>query len=58
MYLFILEERGSILGSGNISLFSIAFRPALGATQPPVVLVPGGFFLGDKADGGVLLVRM
>jgi hypothetical protein len=41
-----LDGPGSILGRGKIFLFSIASRPALGATQPPVQWIPGSLSPG------------
>jgi hypothetical protein len=45
-----LDDRVSIPGSGKIFLFSIAFRPALGSTQPPLKCVPGALSPGHKTD--------
>jgi hypothetical protein len=44
-------NRGSILGRGNIFLFSVTFRPALGITQLPIHWVPGVVFPGVKRQG-------
>jgi hypothetical protein len=45
-----LGDRGSVLGKGKILLFSIASRPALGLTQPPIQWVPGVKRPGSEAD--------
>jgi hypothetical protein len=37
----------------GIFLFSTAFRPALGPTQPPIQWVPGALSLGVKRPGSV-----
>jgi hypothetical protein len=38
-------------GKGNIFLFSTAFRPALGPTQPPIQWVPMAISPGVKRPG-------
>jgi hypothetical protein len=50
-----LKGRGSIPGRGKVFLFSIASRPALGPTQPPIqwvlwALSPGVKWPGHEAD--------
>jgi hypothetical protein len=44
-----LKDRCSNSGRGKILLFSTAFKPALGPTQPHIQWVPGAFSLGVKA---------
>jgi hypothetical protein len=46
-----LDGRGSIPGRGKIFLFSIASRPVLRPTQPPIKWVPGAISLGVKRPG-------
>jgi hypothetical protein len=43
---YCMNKRGSIPGRGNIILFSILSRPALGTTQPPIQWI-----LGDLSSG-------
>jgi hypothetical protein len=38
-----LDNWGSYRGKGKIVLFSIASRPALGSSRPPMQWVPGFF---------------
>jgi hypothetical protein len=45
-----LDGRVSIPGRGKILLFSIATRPDLGPTQPPIQWVPGVKRPGREAD--------
>jgi hypothetical protein len=45
-----LECPGSIPGQCTIFLFSIASRPVLGPTQPPIRCVPGGKWQEREAD--------
>jgi hypothetical protein len=47
-----LDDRGLESRQGlGIFLFTTAFRPALGPTQPPIQCVPGVLFLGIKHLG-------
>jgi hypothetical protein len=46
-----LDGGGSIPDRGKICLLSIAYRPALGPTQPPIQRVLGGFFSGLNWPG-------
>jgi hypothetical protein len=45
-----LDSRGSIRGGGKTFLFTIASRPALGPSQPPIQWVPGVTRPGREAD--------
>jgi hypothetical protein len=48
----MLDGRGSISGRGkDISLFFTVFRLAIGATGPPIKLVPGAPSSGVKRPG-------
>lgn len=43
-----IEERSLFPGGGDISLFSIATRPALGSNQTPIQWVPEALSPGEK----------
>jgi hypothetical protein len=43
-----IDDRGSIPAGVRDFLFSIASRPALGLTQPPIQCVPGALSPGVK----------
>jgi hypothetical protein len=47
----ILDGRGSIPGRSKIFLFSVASRPALRPTQPPIQWVPGALSPRVKRSG-------
>jgi hypothetical protein len=48
---YVLDCRGSVPDRGKVSLFSIAFRPALGLTQPPIQWILGALSPGVKWQG-------
>jgi hypothetical protein len=51
MSVIVQESRGSIPGRGKIFLFSIASRPPLGPTEPPIQWVSGAVSSGVKRQG-------
>jgi hypothetical protein len=55
---FRKENWGSIHGRGTDILFFIAFRPALGPTQPPVQRVPRNFPSGRKSWSVKLAIQL
>jgi hypothetical protein len=48
---YVLDDRGSISGKGNIFLISIVSRPALGPTHLPMQMVPGAGSPGITRQG-------
>jgi hypothetical protein len=53
-----LDGSGSIPGRGKVFLFSTAFRPALGPTNPPIPRIPAAISPGVKRPGMKLTTHL